>query len=75
MKCGTFNISNMPIWMLMSKTVFMKYLLGQINFKTKITLKFMFDISGIPILTMRSDKIFIEYLLHVMRKLVCDSEF
>ena len=75
MKCGTFNISNMPIWMLVSKTVFMKYIPGQINPKTKIALTFMFDISGIPILTMRSDKIFIEYLQHVMRKLVCDFEF
>ena len=56
----------MPIWILVSKMVFMKYLPGQINPKIKITLKVTFDISSIPVLTMRSDKSFIEYLLHVM---------
>ena len=65
----------MPIWILVSKMVFMKYLPGQINPKIKITLTVMFDISSIPVLTMRSDKSFIEYLLHVMPKLVSDFEF
>ena len=73
LKFGTFNISNMPIWMLVSKMVFMKYLAGQI--KVKVALKFMFDISSNPILTMRSDKSFIEHPLHVMPKLVSDFEF
>ena len=59
LKFGTFNISNMPIWMLVSKMVFMKYLAGQI--KVKVALKFMFDISSNPILTMRSDKSFTEH--------------
>ena len=59
----------MPIWILMSKMVFMKYV------PAAIPLKFMFDISSISILTMRSAKSFIEHLLHVMPKLVFDLEF
>ena len=62
----------MPIRILVSNMVFMKYLPVQINPKIKIALKFMFQISSIPILTMRSDKSFIEHLLHVMPKLVSD---
>ena len=65
----------MPIWILVSKIVFMKYLTGQIYPKIKIALKFMFDISSIPILTMRSDKSFIEHLRHVLPKLVSNLEF
>ena len=65
----------MPILMLLSKMVFMKYLPGPINLKVKVDLKFLLDISSILILTMRSDKSFIEHLLHVMAKLVSDFEF
>ena len=44
------------------KWFFKKHLLGQINSKIKIALKFMFDVSSVAILTMRSNKSFIEYL-------------
>ena len=65
----------MPILMLVSKMVFMKYLLGPGNLEVKIGLKLWLDISSILILTMRSDKSFTEHLLHVMAKLVSDFEF
>ena len=75
LKFGTLDISNISIWILVSKMVFIKYLPGQINTKIKIALKFMFDISSISILTMRSNKKLIEHLLHVMSKLVSNFEF
>ena len=44
------------------KWFFKKLLLGQINSKIKIALKFMFGVSSVAILTMRSNKSFIEHL-------------
>ena len=75
LKFGTFDVSNAPIWILVWKMIFMKYLPGQIHLKIKIALKIMFDIPSIPFLTMRYDKSFIEQLLHVMPKLVSNFEF
>ena len=82
LKFGTFDISNMPISILMSKMIFIKYLfttcLAQIG--TKIIniqdlLKFgTYDISNITVSILMSKIIFIKYLPPVRPKLVLKTE-
>ena len=77
LRFGTFDISNMPILILMSKMIFIKYLPpASPKFFPKLKMLRIywnlgtFDISNIPILILMWKIIFIKYLPPVWPKLV-----
>ena len=79
LKFGTLDISNIPISILMSKMIFMKYVpaaRGRLTSRLKLLKNSCLIFDVFWILTAVSDKsFFIEHLPQVVPKLVLKSEF